>query len=183
MNMGQGIGGMPASPFAPGMMGPQGHQGEGMGCMPQQPMGGDAVQQQQQLNSMSSIGAPGGRPPSLPPSGPLTPSAQPGGPGTPLQQNGSHPLSHAPASASSGPGSAPGSSGSAGGAGPIDLNFDFDPALMNGVDNNANGLDLLPDILSDQELSMYLGADTDAVGNVSGPTGADDILSLFDQAD
>ena len=43
-------------------------------------------------------------------------------------------------------------------------------------------LQLLPDILSDQELSMYLSADTDG-SNVNGPTGADDILSLFDQAD
>jgi hypothetical protein len=42
---------------------------------------------------------------------------------------------------------------------------------------------LLPDILTDQELSMYLGADTDGNGNSNGPTGADDILSLFDQAD
>ena len=40
-------------------------------------------------------------------------------------------------------------------------------------------LQLLPDILSDQELSMYLGSE-DTPG-APGPT--DDILSLFDQAE
>ncbi|XP_070185204.1 zinc finger MIZ domain-containing protein 1-like isoform X2 [Littorina saxatilis] len=167
MNMGGPI----SSPFPP--MGPQSHPGAGEGLpgLPPHVLGDP--------NQMSQPGAPGARPPSLPP-GCQTPSNQQCGPPTPQQQNGSHPLSHPPPTSSSAP---PTSMPSNGGGGVgldcgnlADFNIE---ASLNG-DATPSGLDLLPDILSDQELSMYLGSE-DNVGTTNGPT--DDILSLFDQAE
>ncbi|KAL8577628.1 hypothetical protein ACOMHN_020237 [Nucella lapillus] len=195
---GGGGGGPLSSPFP--SMPPQPHSGPG-GEPPPLPTamqnpgaGGDPSTQ----GGLPSVGA--GRPPSLP--GPPTPSMQQGGPATPQQQqqNGSHhPLSHPPSvscsatpssssssssssaslpcSSSAAPAAAASSSSATDTASFPDLSFDS--SLING-DSNSGGIDLLPDILIDQDLSIYLGAD-DNINSNNGPS--DDILSLFDQAE
>ncbi|XP_076461438.1 zinc finger MIZ domain-containing protein 1-like [Babylonia areolata] len=189
-----GAGGALPSPFP--SMPPQPHSGPGE-QMPGMQNPGDPNQQ----GNANNMGAGAGRPPSLP--GRLTPSTtqqpqpqpqqqqqQQGGPATPQQQNGGHPLSHpAPvssssASSSSSTASAPCSTAAA--ASSVASTTDstsfpdltFDSSLMNG--DSTPGLDLLPDILSDQELSMYLGSE-ETPGSNSVP--GDDLLSLFDPSE